>query len=184
MIKTWFSTFFIFSKIALFAFGGGYAMLPILQGELVDRRGWLTESELADYYAMAQCQPGPLAVNCSVLIGTSRFGTIAGIFAALGIAFPSLVIILTIALLLENYIHIPQVAQALAGIKVAVAALVINAAWRLFKNGVKGFIALIFFIASLALLLTNILNPILIILISAAFGIFVGLIKSKREDKA
>jgi len=159
-------------------------MLPILQSELVNRRGWLTGSELMDFFAMAQCQPGPLAVNCAVLIGASRFGTVAGIFAALGMAFPSLLFILAIAILLQNFIHIPQVAQAMAGIKTAVAALVISVAVRLFKDGVKGFIAFIFFIVSLVLLVFNILNPILIILLAAGFGIIVGLIKRKKERKA
>lgn len=184
MIKTWLIIFLIFAKIALFAFGGGHAMLPALQSELVTRRGWLTEKELMDFFAMAQCQPGPLAVNCAVLISASRFGSIAGIFAALGMAFPSLIYILAVAILLQNFIHIPQVDQALAGIKVAVAALVISVSVRLFKKGVRDFTAFIFFIVSLSLLFFRILNPLLIILLAAGFGILVGLIKNKKEENA
>jgi chromate transporter len=184
MLKNWLKVFMLFAKIALFSFGGGYAMLPMLQKELVDKQNWLSQDELVDFFALAQFQPGPIAINIAVLITTSRYGAIAGIVAALGIAFPSIILILTLAILLENFIHLPAITHALAGIKIAVAALVIYSAWGFIKSGVKDIVTFIIFAAALILLLLDILNPILIILLAAIAGILRGIYKVHKEDKA
>ena len=184
MLKNWLKIFIIFAKIALFSFGGGYAILPMLQKEVVTHRQWISQDELTDFYALAQFQPGPIAINIAVLIATSKFGTIAGIFAALGIALPSVILILVIAILLQNFIHVPAVAHALAGIKVAIAALVIYTAWGFFHRGVKNIVSFIIFAAACLLLIFDILNPLFIILLTATAGLLHGIIKSRKEGRA
>ncbi len=183
MLKKFFTTLAIFAKIGISVFGGGYVMLPILERELVNKRGWLTSAELADYYALAQCQNGPIAINVSVLVATNHYGVACGIAAALGIALPSFVIILIIAALLTNFSHIPQVNQSFAGIKVAVAALVVNAAWSLIKEGVRNLPSVIIFLCAFALLLFNLLSPILIVIGAAAAGIIISLVQQKLRHK-
>jgi chromate transporter len=180
MLKTFFLTIAIFAKIGVSIFGGGYMILPVLERELFNKRQWLSKEQLADYFAMVQCQNGPQAINIAVLIATNRYNPLMGVAAALGIALPSFMIILAIAALLTNFTHIPQVAQAFAGIKVAVAALIVSAAWSLIKQSVKSLAAIIIFILAFALLAFNIISPIIIVIAAAAAGIIIMLIKSKR----
>ena len=92
-MKELFELFWLFAKMGSVTFGGGYAMLPILQRELVEKRGWVTNEELADYYAVGQCTPGIIAVNTSTFIGEKRRGVVGGIVSTLGFVFPSIIII-------------------------------------------------------------------------------------------
>ena len=177
-----FKLFWTFFKIGLFTFGGGYAILPILQGELVDKRGWTTSEKLADMYAVAQCQPGPIAINVSVLIASGYKGRAAGVFAGIGVGVPSFIIILLIAVLLENFRDIPQVQQALSGIKIAVAALVISIAWRMIKNGVKDIPGALIFAAATALLIFDVVSAVVIILCGGALGIIITLLRQKKKE--
>ena len=106
--------FFTFARIGGLTFGGGYAMLPMLQKEVVEHRGWATEDELMDYYAVGQCTPGVIAVNTATFIGYKQRGVIGAIFATLGVVFPSLVIIITIAAFVSNFADLPAVKNAFA----------------------------------------------------------------------
>lgn len=180
MLKTFFSTLAIFAKIGLSVFGGGYAMLPVAERELVNRRHWLSREELADFYALAQCQSGPIAINVAVHTGTKQHGVMGGIAAAIGITLPSFVIILIIAMLLQNFAHIKEVQHAFNGIKVAVAALVLNAAWGMVKDGVKHLPSLIICIAAFLLLFFKLVSPIIIVIGAAIAGIIIGLVNKKR----
>ena len=108
-------------------FGGGYAMLPILQAEVVNKYHWATDEELADYYAVGQCTPGVIAVNTATFIGMKLRGVAGALAATLGVIFPSMVIITTIAAFLSNFAHIPAVADAFAGIRVGVCILIFQA---------------------------------------------------------
>nr|MDD6335360.1 chromate transporter [bacterium] len=112
--------FMIFFRVGICTFGGGYAMLPILQQELVDKRHRISMEEVMDYYAVAQCMPGIIAVNTSSLIGHKLKGTWGAVAAALGIVFPSLLIIMAISAFLQQFSHIVWVGHAFAGIRVAV----------------------------------------------------------------
>ena len=103
MAKRLWELFYTFAKVGVMTFGGGMAMLPILQREVVEDRHWATEEELMDYYAIGQCTPGIIAVNTATFIGQKRKGTIGGIVATLGIVFPSLVIISILASLITNF---------------------------------------------------------------------------------
>ena len=128
--------FLTFARIGVCTFGGGYAMLPILQRELVENKKWATEGELADYYAVGQCTPGIIAVNTATFVGRSRAGIPGGVFATLGLVFPSIVIILAIAAFLQNFMHLPWVVHAFNGVRAGVVALILSSVIKLFKTSV------------------------------------------------
>ena len=128
--------FLTFSRIGVCTFGGGYAMLPILQRELVENKQWATEGELADYYAVGQCTPGIIAVNTATFVGRSQAGIAGGVIATLGLVFPSLVIIMLIAAFLQNFMHLEFVVHAFNGVRAGVVALILSSVIKLFKNAV------------------------------------------------
>ena len=128
--------FLTFARIGVCTFGGGYAMLPILQRELVENKKWATEGELADYYAVGQCTPGIIAVNTATFVGRSRAGILGGIFATLGLVFPSIVIIMAIAAFLRNFMDLPWVVHAFNGVRAGVVALILSSVIKLFKTSV------------------------------------------------
>lgn len=128
-----FSSFF---RIGLFTFGGGYAMLPMLMREVVERRHWTKEEEMLNYFAVGQCTPGVIAVNTATFVGFKQKRILGGVVATLGVILPSVLIITLIAALLANFAHIPAVQHAFAGIRVAVTALIASAVVKLFKSNV------------------------------------------------
>ena len=133
-MKPYVSLFFTFAKIGVCTFGGGYAMLPILQRELVDNKGWATEEELADYYAVGQCTPGVIAVNTATFVGYNRMGWLGGTVATLGVVFPCLVIIMAIAAFLSNFMHLDVVVHAFNGVRAGVVALIFSSVLKLLKT--------------------------------------------------
>ena len=135
-LHIWWDLFVTFAKMGAITFGGGMAMLPILQREVVYLRHWATEEELIDYYAIGQCTPGIIAVNTSTFIGQKRGGVVGGIVASLGMVFPSLVFISVIAGLISNFSDIAAVRNAFAGIQVCVCVLIFNATLKLLKKSV------------------------------------------------
>ena len=130
------SLFLTFARIGVCTFGGGYAMLPILQRELVEDKKWATETELADYYAVGQCTPGIIAVNTATFVGRSQAGIAGGVIATLGLVFPSLVIIMVIAAFLQTFMHLEFVIHAFNGVRAGVVALILSSVIKLFKNAV------------------------------------------------
>jgi len=177
-MKELWDMFLAFCRIGGFTFGGGYAMLPMLQKEVVEHYGWATEEELMDYYAIGQCTPGVIAVNTATFIGYKRRGLAGAICATAGVVFPSLVIITVIAAFIQNFAHIPAVQHAFAGIRVAVCALVLGAVIKLWKSGVKDKVGVLLFAA--AFLATAILglSPVWTVL---AAGL-IGVLRWKREE--
>lgn len=133
-MKPYVSLFFTFAKIGVCTFGGGYAMLPILQRELVDNKGWATEEELADYYAVGQCTPGVIAVNTATFVGYNQMGWLGGVVATLGVVFPCLVIIMAIAAFLSNFMHLDVVVHAFNGVRAGVVALIFSSILKLLKT--------------------------------------------------
>ena len=125
-----------FAKVGVMTFGGGMAMLPILEREIVQNRKWATEEELVDYFAIGQCTPGIIAVNTATFIGQKHRGGLGGIVATLGVVFPSLVIISILAGLITNFSHLAWVQNAFAGIQVCVCVLIFNAVLKLLKKSV------------------------------------------------
>lgn len=128
--------FWTFAKMGVMTFGGGMAMLPILQREVVDNKHWATEEELVDYFAIGQCTPGIIAVNTATFIGQKYGGIAGGIVATLGVVFPSLVIISILAGLITNFSDLAWVQNAFAGIQVCVCVLIFNAVSKLLKKSV------------------------------------------------
>lgn len=152
--------FLTFARIGVCTFGGGYAMLPILQREVVEKRGWATEEELTDYFAIGQCTPGIIAVNTATFIGHKYRGITGGILATLGVVFPSLIIITIIAAFLQNFADYPLVIHALAGINACVVALIAVSVLKLGKTTLKNAPALCVFLAVLALAELGSLLPV------------------------
>ena len=150
-VKEYVSLFFTFAKIGVCTFGGGYAMLPILQRELVDNKGWATEEELADYYAVGQCTPGVIAVNTATFVGYNRMGWLGGTVATLGVVFPCLVIIMAIAAFLSNFMHLDVVVHAFNGVRAGVVALIFSSILKLLNTSlVDGKTRLIYVVVLLA----------------------------------
>ena len=135
-MKELWTLFCTFAKVGGITFGGGMAMLPILQREVVDGKGWATEEELVDYYAIGQCTPGIIAVNVATFIGRKQKGVAGGIAATLGVVFPSVVIISLLAGLIQNFSHLEWVRNAFAGIQVCVCVLILNSVLKLLKKSV------------------------------------------------
>ena len=128
--------FLTFAKVGVMTFGGGYAMLPILQREIVEKKGWATEDQLADYYAVGQCTPGIIAVNTATFVGQSQAGVLGGVLATLGIVFPSIVIITAIAAFLKGFMDLEVVGHAFNGVRAGVTALILASVIKLFKGAV------------------------------------------------
>ena len=143
--------FLTFARVGVCTFGGGYAMLPILQREVVEKKGWATDGELTDYFAVGQCTPGIIAVNTATFIGFKYKGIPGGILATLGVVFPSLIIITAIAAFLSNFADIPMVRHALAGINAAVVALIASSVVKLGKSTLKNGAAIAIFLCVLVL---------------------------------
>ena len=171
-MKKYIDLFLAFAKIGVMTFGGGYAMLPMLERELIDNRGWTTNEELMDYFAVAQCTPGVIAVNTATFIGYKLYGNLGGIVATLGVVFPSLVIITTIAGVLTNFADIPAVKHAFAGVRVCVCVLIFNAVVKLWKGAIKDKAALVLFVVIFLLSVFLAVSPVVYVIACAAAGIF------------
>ena len=143
--------FLTFAKVGVCTFGGGYAMLPILQREVVEKKHWVTDEAITDYYALGQCTPGIIAVNTSVFIGHQLRKIPGGIVAALGVVFPSFVVITIIAAFLANFSDYPAVQHALAGINAVVVALILSSVLKLGKTTLKNAPSLCVFLGVLVL---------------------------------
>ena len=178
--------FCAFFRIGLFTFGGGYAMLPLLQREIVEKKHWATEEELLDYFAVGQCTPGIIAVNTATFVGFKEKKLSGAIFATLGIVSPSLVIITVIAALLSNFAHIAAVQNAFAGIRVAVCVLILNSIVKLWKKSVADKLTLGVFIAVfLGSVLLSHVSPVMFIVAAAVLGIVVRVwLRTGKEGKA
>lgn len=172
-----------FCRIGAFTFGGGYSMLPMIEKEVVDKHKWATNEEILNYYAVGQCTPGVIAVNTSTFIGFKRRGVLGSIVATAGMITPSLIIIMIIAAFLKNFTHIEFVQHAFAGIRVAVAALVIQAVVKMWKSGVKDIIGIVIFAAAFAVSLIFSVSPIYVVIGAVAVGIAVSVLKARGEKK-
>mgnify|MGYP000051152282 FL=1 len=163
-----------FFKIGAFTFGGGYAMLPLLQRELVDKRNWITEEEMLDYYAIGQTTPGIIAVNTSTFCGRKRKGNLGGIFASLGFITPSIIIITIIANFLKEFSHLLIIQHAFAGIRIAVSALVLNTVINMVKKTANTKVKISIFVLTFIAIGIFSISPIIIVIACGIFGILFG----------
>ena len=169
--------FLAFARIGGLTFGGGYSMLPMLQREVVEKKGWATEAELMDYFAVGQCLPGVIAVNTAVFIGSKVKGLAGAVAASLGVVSPSIIIILAIASLIQNFSDLPIVQYAFSGIRVGVCVLIFTSVLNLFKKAIIDKFTLILFSAVLVLSVFTDISPVLFVVIAAFLGIIASLLK-------
>lgn len=163
--------FAAFTRVGVMTFGGGYAMIPILEREIVDKHRWATREELMDYYAVGQCTPGVIAVNTATFIGYKLAGNIGGIIATCGVVLPSLIIVTVIAAVLTNFADIPAVKSAFAGIRVCVCVLIFNSVAKLWKAAIKDKAALLLCAAVFVLSVFCDIPPAVFVVLCAGAGI-------------
>ena len=163
-----------FFTIGALTFGGGYAMLPMLEREVVNNHKWSTQEEILNYFAIGQCTPGVIAVNTATFVGYKQKGVIGGIAATLGVISPSLVIILAIAMLLENFMEIQWVQHAFAGIRVAVCALIVSSIIKLAKSSLKKWWHIALAVCAFIVVAVFKLSPVWMVVSCAALSFIFG----------
>lgn len=166
--------YFTFFKIGAFMFGGGYSMLPLLNRELVDKHAWTTEDELLDYFAIAQCTPGIIAVNTATFVGQKRHGLLGGAVATIGVVTVPVILVLLIASVLVNFWSLPAVTSAFNGVRVAVSALILSAVVRLFRSSVKNWFGIVLCILAFAVVGVFGQSPIIVVVAAAVAGLVAG----------
>ncbi|MCF0134759.1 MAG: chromate transporter [Blautia sp.] len=172
--------FLTFARIGGFTFGGGYAMLPMLRSEVVEKRGWATEEELMDYYAIGQCTPGIIAVNTATFIGYKTAGIIGGIVATLGVVAPSVVIISILAGLIRNFSELWPVRYALEGIRACVFVLVFSTVIKLSRKALVNAVSYLIFGCVLLLALFTEVSTVWLVILSGIVGIVYGRVRKEK----
>ena len=163
--------FLTFARIGVCTFGGGYAMLAILQRDIVDTKHWASEEDLADYYAVAQCTPGVIAVNTATFVGYRLKGNLGGIVATLGVVFPSMLIIGVIAAFLRQFSEIEWVAHAFAGVRAGVCALILSSVLKLARGAIVDWVSALIFAVVLILAAFVGLSPVLLVVLAGIVGL-------------
>lgn len=176
------SLFCAFARIGVLTFGGGVAMLPMLEKECIEKHQWATEDEMIDYFAIGQCTPGVIAVNTATFIGYKTRGNLGGIMATLGVIFPSFVIITAMASVLKIFQDNPYVVRAFAGIRVAVCALMLSAVLKLAKKAVTNVPTSLLVVASFLLQVLLGVSPIFIVIGGIAIGVAVYFIRNGKGE--
>ena len=179
-IKIFLELFSVFFRTGLFTFGGGYAMLPALQKELVDQKKWITEEELVDYFAIGQSTPGIIAVNVATFVGYKLAGIVGAIFATIAIVLPSLIIISVLSKLISSVEDYPWAQSMLKGINVSVAALLTDTSINFAKKIVKNVFSVIVAIISFSLVYFLKVPTFAIILAAALSGEVIYFIQKKK----
>ena len=186
-MSTYLELFLTFAKVGVMTFGGGYAMLPILKREVVEKKRWASEEELMDYFAIGQVTPGIIAVNTATFIGKKYKGNKGGVIATLGVVFPSIVIILAIASLITNFSHLAWVQNAFGGIRICVCILIVNAVVSMWKKALVDVWTVLLFILVFAGSVFLDISPIIYVVACGILGILLQLKKinaaSKKEGK-
>lgn len=180
--KTALLLFLTFLKIGAFTFGGGYAMIPLIQKEIVTKRKWLGDGDILDIIAIAESTPGPIAVNSATFVGYKTCGFIGAAAATFGVVLPSFLIIYLISFVLRQFESMEAVKYAFNGIRAGVLALVIGAMFSMYKQAPKDLASIIIMFASfLAVAFFNI-NVLMVIIVCAAVGILLSLLTKRKED--
>ncbi|MFV0379825.1 MAG: chromate transporter [Anaerorhabdus sp.] len=172
---TWF-------KMGLFTFGGGYAMLPLIQEEIVNKKQWATEKEILNYYTIGQVIPGIIAVNTATLVGYKKQGVFGAIYATLGIVLPSIIVISFMAMGLSHFIEYPVVKHILNGIKIGVSILLIISIYTMFKKSIGDIYQLFILLISLLLLIFTKFNIVIILLFALVIGLIINFTKINSKS--
>jgi chromate transporter len=172
-----------FIVVGASTFGGGYAIIPVLERELIKKRGWITMDEVLDFYTIAQITPGIIAVNIATFVGCKRNGVFGGIIATIGLVLPGVCLMLIVSLFVKRFAEYPIVQHALAGIRLAVCALILDTSIKLIKNFFKNYKSIIIFIIAFTLSAVFSVSPVYVILGAGIAGFFLFSPRSKsRED--
>lgn len=180
-LKQLIELYFVFVKIGSFTFGGGLAMMPIMQRELIEKRAWLTEEELVDYFAIGQSTPGIIAVNVATFVGYKRLGWFGGIIGTLGVVTPSWVIIMLLAGAISSVDKYPLAQKALKGINVAVAALLTSVIVKFSKKTIKNLWNAVFMLLAFALIYFFKVQSVWIIIAALLTGCLLTLYRQKKR---
>ena len=180
-LKKLLQVFWTFFKIGAFTFGGGYAMIPLIQNEAVEKRHWVTDDDILEIVAIAESTPGPIAINSATFVGYRAAGVLGSVCGTLGVVLPSFVIILALSFVLQEFQALRAVQYAFFGIRAGVLALLLKALWTMYKKSPKGWPAYV--VMGLSFLLTAVfsINVIFVIIGCAIFGLVTSRILRKGE---
>lgn len=176
-MKVIWELFVAFFKIGAFTFGGGYAMLPLIEREIVEKRSYATSEEIMDYFAIGQCTPGVIAVNTATFVGHKKAGVKGAAAATLGVVLPSVIIITLLAMCLSFIYEYPVVQNILSGIRIAVAVLIVNAVVSMYKKGCKDIFGIILAVISFLLFVFFSVSPVIMVVCGVVLGILYTKIK-------
>ena len=185
--KTVLNLFFSMLKIGLFTFGGGYAMIPLLENEFVEKKKWMEKEDFLDMLAIAESTPGPIAINSATYIGYKAAGFFGALFATIGVCIPSFVIIFVISLFFDKFLSLTYVAYAFRGIQACVIYLILNAGLKMLKSIEKNAFNMTIMITTISVMTLFALfavsfSTVFYILISGALGIIIYLIAKMRKS--
>ena len=181
--KKLFQVFASFFRIGAFTFGGGYAMIPLIQKEAVEKNKWVTDEDILDIIAIAESTPGPIAINSATFVGYRACGVLGSVFATLGVVLPSFVIILLLSFVLQQFQQVQAVQYAFHGIRAGVLALLIKSLWTMYKKCPKGWPSYVVMGASFFLTAFFSFNVIFVILGCAVFGLVTSLMLERRAKQ-
>lgn len=173
--------FFVFLRIGTFTFGGGYAMIPFIQREIVENNHWIKEEDIVDIFAIAQSVPGAIAINSAVFVGYQVAGVWGAVASILGVVLPSFFIITLIALYFHQFKDIPAIANAFEGIRSGVVALIVLAIIKLGKPSIKDVYGWCIAVGSFLLISTTSISAIYILLASAVIGLIIRTVLGRKE---
>ncbi len=173
----YFELFVVFFRVGLFTIGGGYAMLPMLRKEVVEKYRWATDEEMLDYFAIGQSTPGIIAINTSTIIGYKKAGIIGAVFSTLGMVTPSWIIIISIAKFFDAFASNPYVSNAFDGIRVVVIVLILNAVIKMGKKSITNWIQALIFIVGFSVVAFTSLSPIIVVVTSGFLGVVLQTLK-------
>ena len=179
MKKLW-QIFVTFFKIGAFTFGGGYAMIPLIQREAVDHRKWVTEDDILDIVAIAESTPGPIAINSATFVGYRAAGVLGSAAATFGVVLPSFVIILALSFVLQQFQEVRAVQYAFRGIQAGVLALLVKALWTMYKKAPKGWAAYVVMAGSFVATAVLDINVLFVIIGCAVFGLVTAMLAERR----
>ncbi len=179
--------FVTFLKIGLFTFGGGYAMISIIEDNCVEQKEWITHDEMMNVTVIAESTPGPIAINCATFVGYKVAGMLGSVFATFGVVLPSFIIILIISFFLDNFLEIPLIANAFTGIKVAVGILIMNAGINMFKKMEKNLLPRVIMVCSLVtMFLINVFawnfSSISMLVVAALVSLLCFVLRDKKKE--
>jgi chromate transporter len=192
-MKDYLDIFWTFMRMGIMTFGGGYAMIPIVERELIKRKGWIPIEEVMDYYTVGQIIPGIIAVNLSTFVGYKRKGTLGGIIAPIGFVLPGVTVILVLAIFISNFADIPVVQHAFTGIRIAVGALILDSVIKLAKGAIKDAKGIVIYIVVFALsaipaglvpLPSFMRSPVFLVPVSGLIGFLIYRLKKPEPVKS